>query len=656
MRFLSFRLVLFVAIAGTLSIGVVCAQKQGEQPPKIDPTKTNTSTLRKYRASKKESSDERLKRAEASKDKDPNAALDDVQEALAESIANENTLNEARSYTLLGEINERIREWSLAAQNFEKAYLILAAYYAGSDDAKRALRGLSNANLEAGNYESAITNFKELLTYRLDETESNAARLGLSEVYFRMGNLDEALRIAETMSVSKVAASSVVRDNQIAKIYAKKNDVERASGFVDLSTADQTPAAAPTLSNSLNTIQQAKEEVAQSLRSQKRYDDELKLRAQSIEMNANAKDFKEVARDKIEIGKTLDAKGERSAAIRELVEASALADTIDDPRSRASAYLSLAELYQKYGQTDNALGAYHRYSDAVRQSAERDRQLSEERSQLLKKQEDIERFSSQLYRERSEDKSQQAVIATQRIVIATLVVLVLIVGVTSVITWRSAQSSKRANQLLALKSLRSQMNPHFIFNALNSVNHFIAQQDERTANRFLSDFSLLMRLVLENSQEDFITLQKEQEILTLYMKLEHYRFRDKFDYEISIDENINPETFLLPPMLIQPYLENAVWHGLRYRDSKGLLTLSIKLENDNIIVRVVDNGIGRKRSAELKTENQKKHRSTGLKNIRERLTILNQVYHTHYEVLVSDGDAGEGTVVEVTIPGKHPKA
>lgn len=88
-----------------------------------------------------------------------------------------------------------------------------------------------------------------------------------------------------------------------------------------------------------------------------------------------------------------------------------------------------------------------------------------------------------------------------------------------------------------------------------------------------------MRLVLENSQEDFIPLVKEQEILTLYLKLEHYRFRDKFDYEINLDENISADSVEVPPMLIQPYIENAVWHGLRYKETKGKLTLNISSEN-----------------------------------------------------------------------------
>jgi LytS/YehU family sensor histidine kinase len=182
------------------------------------------------------------------------------------------------------------------------------------------------------------------------------------------------------------------------------------------------------------------------------------------------------------------------------------------------------------------------------------------------------------------------------------------------------------------------------------VNHFIAQEDERAANRFLSEFSMLMRLVLENSQEDFITLAKEKEILSLYLKLEHYRFRDKFDYTIDIDESLNLEAVQVPPMLIQPYLENAVWHGLRYKEDKGHLHLSLCRLNGDLIVKVQDDGIGRKRSAELKTVNQRKHNSTGLRNIEERLKIINTVYKLKYEVLVDDLRSDGGTLVTIRIP------
>jgi LytS/YehU family sensor histidine kinase len=159
-----------------------------------------------------------------------------------------------------------------------------------------------------------------------------------------------------------------------------------------------------------------------------------------------------------------------------------------------------------------------------------------------------------------------------------------------------------------------------------------------------------MRLVLENSQEDFIPLFKEEEIISLYLKLEHYRFRDKFDYEIEMADDINKEGIEIPPMLIQPYIENAVWHGLRYKDTKGFLSVKFIMDQDVLVVRIADDGIGRKRSGELKTENQKKHESTGLKNIRERLGIINKVYKSDYKVEINDAENGSGTIVKLFVP------
>jgi tetratricopeptide (TPR) repeat protein len=587
-----------------------------------------------------------------------------VQEALAESIAQSNLYNEARSYMLLGDINSKIPEWKLAVQNYQKAYDILKVSFDKPDELKRALQGLAKANLEAGNNEAALNNYKELLQLRLTNRERQDVQLALSEVQYRMGNYDESLKLAQNISPSVAPRSTqpeaIIRSqqqNMIAKNYARKNDLSNTIGALDSSLNTlRSSAPAATSGAGYVSFDQTKEEVANTLRDQGRLDEEAAVRRQAIELNLDNKRLAEVTNDKVELGRILEAKGERSGALKELLEAAAIADTIDDPKEQANAYLSLADLYEKNGQNNNALGAYRKYSNAVKKSEVLASEKMEQRSRLIKKQEDIDNLSEELYIDRSEDNTQRALIARQQIIIFSLVAIVLLIGVTSVFIYRSAQSSKRANQLLALKSLRSQMNPHFIFNALNSVNHFIAQQDERTANRFLSEFSQLMRLVLENSQEDFITLQKEQEILSLYMKLEHYRFRDKFDYEIDIDESINAESILVPPMLIQPYLENAVWHGLRYRDSVGFLKLSMSRSNGSLVVTISDNGIGRKKSAELKTENQKKHQSTGLKNIKERLEILNHVYRTHYEVNVNDGPSGEGTVVEIKIPaheGSH---
>jgi LytS/YehU family sensor histidine kinase len=216
--------------------------------------------------------------------------------------------------------------------------------------------------------------------------------------------------------------------------------------------------------------------------------------------------------------------------------------------------------------------------------------------------------------------------------------------------YRNVKQQKVTNDLLALKQLRSQMNPHFIFNALNSVNSFIASNDERTANRYLSEFSQLMRSVLENSEADFIPLSKEIELLTIYTKLEHFRFQDKFDYDIRVDDDIEIDEFKIPPMLLQPYVENAVWHGLRYKKEKGELLITVSYAgNDTLVISIEDDGIGREQSKEFKTQHQKKQQSKGMGNIKKRVAILNDIYQDKVAVAIEDKPNHTGTKVILTL-------
>ena len=184
------------------------------------------------------------------------------------------------------------------------------------------------------------------------------------------------------------------------------------------------------------------------------------------------------------------------------------------------------------------------------------------------------------------------------------------------------------------------------------MNSFIASNDERTANKYLSDFSQLMRSVLENSEEDFIPLEKEMELLELYTQLEHFRFKDKFDYQISVDENVRINDFQIPPMLLQPYIENAVWHGLRYKEDKGHLNILVATKSENeITILITDDGIGREKSKGVKTENQKRQNSKGMNNIKKRVAILNEMYKDKVDVFIDDYQEAEdpGTKVVVTL-------
>ncbi|RUT69707.1 regulator of cell autolysis [Flavobacterium cupreum] len=210
---------------------------------------------------------------------------------------------------------------------------------------------------------------------------------------------------------------------------------------------------------------------------------------------------------------------------------------------------------------------------------------------------------------------------------------------------------KTKNKEIALQSLRREMNPHFIFNSLNSVNQFIAENKELEANKYLTSYSNLMRDMMENSNKDFISLDKEVEQLKKYLDLEHLRFQDKFDFEITVDEKLDAESVLVPNMIIQPHLENSIWHGLRYLDTKGLLQLKFQFADAKVVVVIEDNGIGLTKSRELKTSNQKVHESRGLNNTKERIGLLNELYKKNISFVIKEKELPEsGTIVEIVFP------
>ncbi|PKW28735.1 tetratricopeptide repeat-containing sensor histidine kinase [Flavobacterium lindanitolerans] len=216
---------------------------------------------------------------------------------------------------------------------------------------------------------------------------------------------------------------------------------------------------------------------------------------------------------------------------------------------------------------------------------------------------------------------------------------------------KALYSIKTKNKKIALQSLRREMNPHFIFNSLNSVNQFISENKELEANKYLTSYSNLMRNMMENSNKDFVTLNNEVEQLKKYLDLEHLRFNEKFDYEITIDDALDGDAVLVPNMLLQPHLENAIWHGLRYKEGKGFLKLDFKLKNNMVKVIVDDNGIGLTKSRELKTTNQKVHESRGMTNTRERISLLNELYKKNISLKISEKKNPEtGTRIEISFP------
>ncbi len=301
----------------------------------------------------------------------------------------------------------------------------------------------------------------------------------------------------------------------------------------------------------------------------------------------------------------------------------------------------LDSLYAISGNVDASVQLYRDFLGKLPNLVSKDRSLVD--NKIL---EDTEQRISQLEKEK---ELKDELIRKKNVFNYSLIgALILLTGL-MIFIFRTLKKVQTKNKKIALQSLRREMNPHFIFNSLNSVNHFIATNNELEANQYLTKFSKLMRGVMENSAEDFIPFQQELDLLQNYLALEKTRFADKFDYEIDVDESLNMQNLQVPGMLIQPFLENAVWHGLRYRSVKGFLKLSFDKSESHLKIIIEDNGIGIEESKKQKTQHQKTREGRGMKNTLERIQLLNDLYKKDITCSVKDKENNTGVLVTLQI-------
>ena len=206
-----------------------------------------------------------------------------------------------------------------------------------------------------------------------------------------------------------------------------------------------------------------------------------------------------------------------------------------------------------------------------------------------------------------------------------------------------------------MSALRAQMNPHFIFNCLNSIHNFTLDNDSDNASKYLTKFARLIRLVLENSRSERVKLSNELQALQLYIEMETLRFKEKVHYEINIDDEIEPSMIQIPPMLIQPYVENAIWHGLMPKKEGGIVLINILSVNDTYLqIEIIDTGVGRKKAAALKSKNAIQHKSHGMQITSDRVQLIKQLYNIDTKIdiidLYDDDKKSKGTKIIIKIP------
>ncbi|NQZ43768.1 MAG: histidine kinase [Flavobacteriaceae bacterium] len=606
-----------------------------------------------------------LDSAETYKKTDIKKSIDYVTRSIAVlgEQANKKALSE--SFTKLGEIYSFHEQYDLAISSLEDALL-------NRKSVATALL-LAEAFVSNGEFDQAETEYARLTQLkkmtpaqrvRLYEGQGNAA-LGKGETERALRFYREALTIAEK---NQFTSEIIDLNSKIGDTYATENRNIEAEGYYDNSlelSKQQNPERA---------IQES-DKVADFYRRSNRYQDEIQLRKKNLRdleklpnksfvASNGISSLDSITSQKInyEIANAYIAQDQLSEAIPYLEKSIVQANNGNDLVIQKDATRKLSEVYEYQGDFNRAFSTYQAYvklvdslyalkEQEISRIARLNRDILEKQNRIASLEQDRELSQSKYDLAVTEQELFEETTRRQQWVIYSLLLGIALLAMAVYFFYRSGQQQKLANNLLALKSLRSQMNPHFIFNALNSVNNYIAQSDERSANRYLSDFSVLMRSVLENSEEDFIPLSKELDLLELYVKLEHSRFPDKFDYELQIDPAIAIESFQIPPMLLQPYIENAIWHGLRYREEKGYLKIEAEQIDAAVLrIRIADNGIGRKRSMALKTKNQMRQKSKGMGNIKKRIAILNDMYKNKIDVTIEDLlDDGTGTLVVLNL-------
>ena len=201
---------------------------------------------------------------------------------------------------------------------------------------------------------------------------------------------------------------------------------------------------------------------------------------------------------------------------------------------------------------------------------------------------------------------------------------------------------------LEMRALRAQVNPHFIFNSLISIQHFMHTNEVILAETYLVKFSRLIRQVLENSTLPMVALEDDLSALELYIQMEQLRLKHSFDYHIAL-EDIDDSTMLIPPLIIQPFVENAIWHGLSNVQNKGHLNVSLSMKNNQLLCEIEDNG----EVIEVKRQHEYKKKSMGLDLIERRLQILGSLHNSEYDFQINNKEGSNGKKVQLALPFEY---
>jgi tetratricopeptide (TPR) repeat protein len=474
-----------------------------------------------------------------------------------------------------------------------------------------AINSIGNIHLSTEKYAEAINHFEKALALENDSKNSLGVAINYGNIgyaYQGLKKLDLAIDYyKKSLAVNQLLNNSVglaICYNSLGSAYQEKKDYALAYEYLN----------------------------------------------KALEVNGNVDDKVHVAESYLNIGKLWSLQGKHDEATKYFKQSIKVSLVWRFKYLLMEAYKAMANDYKMSGD-------FKRSMEAMDTSLLYKDSLISEKSSLAWAQTqaiyDVDRKDNQI--KLLEHDKQISELRTKRNVVYTLsmagFVLMLGIGGFFYIRHRNLETKKQTLQL-ELRSLRAQMNPHFIFNSLSSIHRFIWSNNPEEASDYLTKFSRLMRMILDNTQYTFISLNKELESLRLYLDLEKLRCNDVFEYKITVAEDINEEEVMIPPMIVQPYVENAIWHGLVHKSGKGMLEIAVTLKGKTLTCTVTDNGIGRKKAIEIKEKKGQTHRSMGMKVTEGRIDLIRKINNTkEANVAITDleDEAGKALGTKVTL-------
>lgn len=654
------RMVLLRLRSLVLLLLALCALQAGAQEEKLKSTKV-------YRSSRVQDDGGarmrvRLDSAERMGPEKVDAAFVLVEQVLVWSINASDATLEARCYGVLGKLFAKQGQCDLATDYFAKCEELHPD--ASSPVVLNARLQQARCLVELKRYLEASTAL-ETLKQAVDGTASEPLVLEINALLARIlsevGRINNANALLEqNVRLARGLGDKEAEVKSRAELGALTYKSDRLQGVKDIQEAWM---AADSIVDE-EARYRTRKEIAGKLEAQGEYERALGFREQ-LATERQSMDSFEVLSNQLEIGTAQRYSNKRSNAIGTYSEVLKELPADGDPRYldlRMLALKNISETYLEVGNADAARRYLDQYVRTLELSTQEKKRKLEanlglfsslnadvQRIRLLEKDREINGKRIELLQ--AQDEARAAELFSRNAIIAALVVALALLVAVLIYRQRARRKEQLATRLIELRSLRAQMNPHFIFNALNAVNHYIAVHDERRSNQYLTDLSGLMRKVLAYSELEFIELEDEVELLEQYLRLEHDRFQEKFSYTFHVDPALLNAGLRVPPMLVQPFIENAIWHGLRHKQGAGTLAVSLQDAGDHIAVTVTDDGVGRAKAAEIKRASTHVTASKGIGNARNRIALVNDLYRTHVQLHIDDAlPDGTGTCVRFQLP------